>query len=498
MKGGGKRPDAQPTNTKRPNAQSANAVNGNPFTFKLTPAAFWRWGRVALAGALVFMLALVLMLAWKAPMGLLTVPVLLLAGVAVWWLVQRPLVHLCVVLGGFSVVAGFGEGFQVREVLYGLYYLSFLAIWFITRLFVYRDPIFEDSADWAMAFFLCWVSVSFGLTLLFGGSVQGAISEWIAFSMLAFYFPVKEACKSYRRGTEAMIGVLLGLGVFVAVRNLISFQSLLQSAEMVWQIMHGRVITNEILLLVPALIALTGFLHVKKRSHRYVLLAGFLLFFTSLILTQSRAYWIDFGFGFVVLFVLVERWRKYRLLAWSTASFLGLIGITFVFFENLFYLLASGLIDRFLSIGSAASKDISLVNRFYEWNAVWTAIKKNPIVGYGMGVPYSVFDIVSGETITKPFSHNGFLMIWYKFGLIGLVALVFVWGRGLWVGIRTLWQQRVAGRWRLYGLMMVVSLAAMLPSANTSLPFYTSDTGLAFTIVVGVSMGLHWRKSKAV
>jgi O-antigen ligase len=115
-----------------------------------------------------------------------------------------------------------------------------------------------------------------------------------------------------------------------------------------------------------------------------------------------------------------------------------------------------------------------------------------------MGVPYSVFDIVSGETITKPFSHNGFLMIWYKFGLIGLVALVFVWGRGLWVGIRTLWQQRVAGRWRLYGLMMVVSLAAMLPSANTSLPFYTSDTGLAFTIVVGVSMGLHWRKSKAV
>ena len=73
--------------------------------FSLTPENFWRWGRLLLAGGLGFGLLLVIFMTWQGLwVGLLALPVLLLGGVAAWYLFQRPLLNLCVIILGFAAV----------------------------------------------------------------------------------------------------------------------------------------------------------------------------------------------------------------------------------------------------------------------------------------------------------------------------------------------------------------------------------------------------------
>ncbi|RMF52228.1 MAG: hypothetical protein D6746_16925 [Bacteroidetes bacterium] len=461
----------------------------------LTPENLGARGRLVLQGGLAFGLLLVLYLTWSAPDLVVFLPIVLLGGVGAWYLFRHPLLNLCVVLGGFAIVADFEEGLQLSEVLYGLYLITFLAHWFVTRGYLYRERIFVDRVDRALALFLCWMTGSLFLTLLFQHALGIAFREWSTFILLALYFPVKEACIRYRRGPQAILGVLLFLGVFVALRNLLNFQEIVVSATYAWQIARGRVTTNEVLLLLPALAALVLLLHTNRRLGRAILLGAFLLFFASLILTQSRAYWLDFALGTILLFFLVRRAERLRLISLSLAGLAGTIVVGLLLFGDLIWLMAYGLADRLLSLLTATQEDISLINRFYESRAAWHLILQNPVLGYGLGARYRVFDLISDTTFFKPFIHNSFLLIWFKFGLVGLVALLYTWGGCLWMGLRASIRTALTSRDRIYALIATVGLGSLLPSTYTSLQFYMSDTALAFALLAGWAAGLYHRST---
>src|SRR5690606_27464777 len=92
--------------------------------------------------------------------------------------------------------------------------------------------------------------------------------------------------------------------------------------------------------------------------------------------------------------------------------------------------------ERLATLGSAATNDISLYNRFRESGVVLDLIAKNPIVGHGAGVGYLFFEIGRSGTDTDSFVHNGFLGVWYKWGIWGLIALVYFWLSTIKVGLR--------------------------------------------------------------
>lgn len=465
----------------------------HPTLFCPTPEAFWAWGRLGLAAAFAVSLLLVTYLVWNAAELLLYVPVLLLGGVCAWYLFRHPLLNLAVVLGGFALISDFDEGIQAVEVVYGLYYVAFLGHWFGTRLFLYRERLFERAEDRILAFFLAWVVASVGMTILNDGSLGAAASELISLSTLSLYFPIKEVCLRERSAPQVIVGVLLFLGIFTAVRNLFHFQEILMQAAAAWQIVSGRVVTNETFLLLPSLVTLVLMMYARRWPPRAGLLLAFMLFFSSLLVTQSRAYWIDFALGVLVLLVLMDRQRRGRLLLLGLAGGAGVLVLSLVLLGDVVIVVGLGLMDRLASILSASSKDISFINRFYESRAVLELIARNPIVGYGPGVPYSVYDIIDQVTLTKMFAHNGFVMIWFKYGLVGLVALLLFWGRSIWLGLRVFRRASDPALRRLCGLIACTGLIAVFPSANTSVPFYLSDTALGFAILTGWAAGLYQR-----
>jgi O-antigen ligase len=152
-----------------------------------------------------------------------------------------------------------------------------------------------------------------------------------------------------------------------------------------------------------------------------------------------------------------------------------------------------GLLDRALSIGTATSGDISLLNRFLETRAAWELIKVNPVVGYGMGTEFGFFDAISGSTWVKSYVHNGFVMLWYKFGIIGLVAVLTVWGASIAAALRAARMVHRDDSLRVLSLVAGVCLIAIIPSHLSAATFTTGDTTMTFALLCGLANGLYAR-----
>ncbi len=458
------------------------------------PRSFQRLGTILLVSAFALSNVLVLLLVTLDPLYAVALPGLIVIMVVACWLFTRPTLNLFVLLAGFAFIARFEEGFQVIELVYAMYLAAYLGFWFINRQFREPDGLLTQPEDRLLAVFLIWMTGSFALTILFNGNLKGALSEWSALLMLALYFPIKEACAKDERAPTLILIVVLWLAAYAAFRNLAYMREALLSATQFWQVVRGRIPLNEILLLSGSLASLVMLVHSRDWRRVGLWLAATLVFAGSLVITQSRAYWIDFGFGVVLLALVVGRAERKRVAMYLFSSALALFVLGLAFFGDFMWTLAIGLIDRFMSIFSAASSDISLINRFFESRAVWDRVLQNPIMGYGLGVQYRVFDIIDDFTFFRAYTHNGILSLWYKFGIVGLLSMLFFWFRSARAGLRAFQTQSLRTSYRLYGLIACLGLATYLPSVMTSNPFFLSDTLIIFGIMAGWAGGV-WSRA---
>lgn len=461
--------------------------------FGLNETAFRRWGRLVLYAALGFGLLLVVLLMRVAPSVLYFFPLLLMGGFVVWFTAQRPLLHLCLLLVGFVAIADTEPGFQAREVLYGLYLYGYLAYWVVTRVVFYRERLLDTAEAKMLMLFLVLVAAMVPVSLLFGAELRSVFSEGMALVMLALYFPVREAVVRYRHGALAILTVVVIVALLVALRNVLSLRSLLSEATQAWQVATGRVASNDNLMMVGSIFGLTLLVFVRRWWVFALALGVFLVVFGGLIVTQSRGYWAAFLLGSGAMFLLVRRQDRVRMVGLGVLGVVLLGGFSFIFFREYIELMLFGLIKRFSSVQTAATNDLSLVNRFRETQAVWEHIVQNPILGHGMGVGYHFFDLTRQTTDTDSFVHNAYAGLWYKFGLWGLGLMLFVWVRSIVRGVQ-------AFRWwdgafwpRIAGLAAAITLIAFLLSAMTSNPFFLKDTLFTFGVLMGLTGGAYER-----
>jgi len=468
-------------------------VHKGPTDASPTDLWLYRWGVVLLTGLFALSIVVVLFTTWQIDWALPFIPVLLIAGIAGWWLFQHPLINLAVVLTSFVMIADFEEGIQLTEVFYGLYYMTFLAVWFSKRLFLDPEPVFKRVEEKALWTFLILVTLSLPLTYLFAGTFKLWLGEWLSYSLLGFYFPVKEAIEKDKNGLKVVVGVVLVVGLIILARNGLQYMRALSDASQAWQVIKGRAVTNEGLLMVPAFFAFALYLKSTALQHKVFFAGLFSAFLGGLIVTQSRGYWVAFILGMAVVFWLVPRAEKRRILITSGITVVVVSLAAILILGDFLTLVISGLLDRFLSLGSATTKDISLVNRFLETGAVWEHIKTNPILGHGMGVSYQFYDITYKMTDAKPFIHNGYMALWYKFGVWGpaliLSFLVVCVRKGIIVfkGFKGISLESAAC------LAVVGSFFAFSLSANTSNPFFINDTMFIFAVMTGCAAGCYSR-----
>lgn len=458
-----------------------------------SPSGVRSFGQFAIVGTFAVATTVLLFLAWKQPSMLPFYGLSLLVVPAVVFLFRRPVLNLSVVLGLFVFVSTNEEGIQATEALYGVYYLAFLAHWFADRLFHRKERILQRPEDKAIFAFLILVTLWIPLTFLFGGDAKSMLSEWTALLFLGFYFPIREVCVRHPKGIQIVIGLLLWIGLFAAVRNVFMYRHALSDAEYAWQIVSGRVWMNDTLLMVTSIVTAALLIHIREIRLRSALGAIFLALFVGLVLTQSRSMWVAFALGGLLIFSLTEWGRKKQLLAIGAGGLAVSVVLGLVFFSEYIDLIFLALVDRFASLGDAFTSDLSLINRVQESKAVLSKVVQNPIVGYGMGVPFRFHDLTFMGTVERTFVHNGYVSLWYKFGIVGLVLILIFWFRSIWNGLKAFRRSDVLSIAAAVGLATAVGLICMMITANTSNPFFLGDTTLTFGLLTGLAAGARER-----
>lgn len=458
-----------------------------------SPITLWRWGAALLWTGFGLGLAILLVLLWQSPALLPLFPALLIGGAVVVYLLRHPFLHLSVVLLASVLILQHEPGVQVSEVLYGLYAMFFLVTWFIGQMVVRGERIFASRESRVLLWFGLLVVALIPASFLFGATPHTVVRELTSLVMLGFFFPIREACARRSNGVRVLVGIALVLSLFVVVRNLFMYQAILGNAERLGEMVGGRVIANDHVLTASALVAFVFLLHANKLRHAVGYIVVFMFCFGGLLLTLSRGFWLAFGWGLLLMFAVVERQYKVRLLLYGSLATLPLLGIGLVFFGNLVMLFLEGLLERLTSVRGSLTQDVSMLGRIYEGRAALGHIAANPILGHGVGVPFTFSTILTRTEITTTFIHNGYIYLWYAFGLPGAGLMLYLWWRAIGEGVRSFRVWNAPLLLRLTGLGAAVSLFAFTLSAMTSNPFFHKDYLLGLAYLMGLAYGVRAR-----
>ena len=379
-------------------------------------------------------------------------------------------------------------GLQPIEVLFAAYYFPYLLGWFALRWFVYGETIVRDARDAVLLLFPVYVTASLVLTAVNGGKLGDAQADWLVFTMLGFYFPARELYERHAKGPTLLAGTFLFLGGVSLVRNLFALREAVTSAEYAWQVARVRVTSNEILLFAAAILCLAYIAKFRNGKMWIGSSVGFAVFAGGVVISQWRSYYIALAIGVLFVVLFAGRGGRGKVIGAGVVSAALSAILAYLIIGDGVMLLAFGLLDRVLSIGTATSADISLINRFAESSAAWDYIWQSPIVGHGIGVSFSFYDLIFDATWTKTFVHNGYLHLWFKFGIIGLTAFVYAWGRSIWDGWIALRRSR-SPHHAAIGLCAAATLVALAPTATVAAPFTTTDVLLCFALLMALASG---------
>jgi O-antigen ligase len=161
----------------------------------------------------------------------------------------------------------------------------------------------------------------------------------------------------------------------------------------------------------------------SKTKRRYYTL-GMVMSVVTIILVHSRTMWIISLIGICLTPFFIkqeERKRAYWLFGKLTLLFIAAVSLLYLLFP-FFGIILKFLLAHLLS-SSNLRTDPSLVGRYIEWRYVWGTISESPLVGYGSGNIYRLYNWFGGYFLNSAYTHNGYLGVLLKGGLIGFILL---------------------------------------------------------------------------
>jgi len=170
--------------------------------------------------------------------------------------------------------------------------------------------------------------------------------------------------------------------------------------------------------------SITYFLIEKSLKIRLLLIPSILLSSAALFLSYTRGSWLAFFVSLVVLIIILSFMDR--------KSFK--LSYVFYFFPLIFFMMwimdLSGIfpfrefIIRITSV-SASKIDVSNLGRLVEWATALESFVKHPFLGGGFGLMYSYIAPGIGYKSTT-FTHNSYLYVLSKMGILGFVPFVMI------------------------------------------------------------------------
>ena len=201
----------------------------------------------------------------------------------------------------------------------------------------------------------------------------------------------------------------------------------------------------------------------------------------------------------IVLFVTMDGANRTRLALSGIASAVLVILVAYLALGKTFFVIGLGLLSRLLTVGTATTRDVSLVSRIYEAEAVLGRVAENPLLGHGMAAEFGHFDIILDMTQQSSFIHNGVIAMLFKFGAFGLLLISAYW---LLLIVRAWTSERRADRLGATDQRALLAFGASFMAGwlfvmNTSSPFSMSEGYLFLGLVGGAVSGTAARLSSS-
>jgi len=342
-----------------------------------------------------------------------------------WFCIRYPKLWIySVALCTIPFLTTSGEGLSIADVVLGVVYLGGLILWFYYILFIKKDKIVKNTADWLIIFFYV---ASFGCVIiayLNDVDIIDAFKEYANFSITLLYFPIR----CYFNEKEDLKRLLVVFAISIFIVELIHFYKYYVAAttNLVYAYQLARTVkTNQALFVAASISAIVFFFYTKGWKNRLLLgiFAG--LSTAALITTFSRAFWIVLLVQVAILFLLLPLRKKIELGVLVVTLTAIVLSLAFLFMKDNTKLLLGVVEARFVS-ASKGTQDVSVQARFAEYEATFVKIRENPLGGNGYFKPFSYIDPLTGFTLTAPINHNGYIYLVYRLGFpLAIVYLLF-------------------------------------------------------------------------
>lgn len=313
-------------------------------------------------------------------------------------------------------------GLDAGEVIYYLLWAASVGF-LLVPLLLTGSIRAETTLDRLYILFMFFMVLGLINGVLFSGSIARPIQEALYFySGIIFYFLYRQ----YLGNRLFRIGLALSFGVvfiYVVLRTFLSYRTALLMAVEEWELNFVRGAGNESILLFGTTMCLAALLSAQRFWMKLVLLFGFIVSIGAVIVTMTRSLWVVTVLATIIVFLVSEKAERRRFLIYfgfaiSLTALLALYYLEFTLF------IIEILKFRFNTFGDGL-QDLSLMERVYEMKHVWERIKENPIVGWGFGTEYSRYEILKKRTTDmSSYVHNGYLALWYKMGIFGLLTML--------------------------------------------------------------------------
>jgi O-antigen ligase len=341
------------------------------------------------------------------------------------------------------------------------------------------------SIDWRNPFL--WPALLFvvagAVAVITAPSFMAALGLYRAYLLepIAFGLVLANVLRTPLRAMLVAGGLMVGAAVAGLVNSYVVLQGLIHHTYEVTQTPPVVIYStaNAIALYVVPLVAVAGSLALHARHRERLFGAAFVLLGVVItVLSFSRGGYL--ALAVVVAGLAISHRRRLPLL--------GLAALAVALLALVPPIRTRVLIETENVYGNTVQSRIDL------WTGALKLIEQRPLFGAGLAgfqqrVAPFLTNFHSSATFIDP--HNILLNFWVETGLLGVIAIAWVFVVGFQVSLRG-WRRGTPG-WRPFHLGVLLALAAVVVHGLVDVPYFKNDLSLEFWTLLALSWaGLRW------
>jgi len=334
-----------------------------------------------------------------------------------WTMVNYPRVWIYFIALGLTVFLTSGEKeVNVFHILAGLFYNSFLILWFVNKLLIKREKISRNISDQIFLFFYFILIVNSIIAVSNNVVFFDWFREYLLYSLILYYFPIREYFTTKKQILTLL--VLLGLSaIFLDLYAFYNYFKAMKDITYAYQFAgNSSMRINQQFFTSVGFSSIVIFFSVKTFRGKLFSFLVAILTTGALISTLSRAFWVSF-IAIVFIFLFYMKIKQVVQFLLIIIFFVGASAFAVqTIMPDRAELFKKYLVQRFNSTGKG-KKDQSVRARLYEYREVVRAIKNSPIWGHGLRKEFMFYNNITQKTSKAHFIHNGFMNISYKTGI---------------------------------------------------------------------------------